>query len=90
MNQHGIHGLDHTQASAFVAAAQQVARCRYREIPATLAERLHALRQSAEAFERVAGDVEALLAADTLGADGEYYETPIVWMEGDDETDRAA
>jgi len=88
MNQHGIHGLDHTQASAFVSAAQQVARCRYREIPPTLAEKLHALRQSAEAFERVAGDVEALLAGDALGADGEYYETPIVWV--DEDTDRAA
>jgi hypothetical protein len=87
MNQHGIHGLDHTQASAFVAAAQQVARCRYREIPPGLAEKLHALRLSAEAFERVAGDVEALIAAD-VGADGEYYETPIVWM--DEEPDRAA
>lgn len=87
MNHHGIHGLDHTQASAFVAAAQQVARCRYREIPASLAEKLHALRVSAEAFERMADDVEAMLAAET-GADGEYYETPIVWV--DEDTDRAA
>ena len=87
MNHHGIHGLDHTQASAFVAAAQQVARCRYREIPPNLVEKLHALRASAEAFERVADDVEAMLAEET-GADGEYYETPIVWA--DDETDRAA
>ena len=86
MNHHGIHGLDHTQASAFVAAAQQVARCRYREIPPDLVEKLHALRASAEAFERVADDVEALLA--TEGADGEYYETPIVWI--DEENDRAA
>lgn len=88
MNNHGIHGLDHTQASAFVAAAQQVARCRYREIPPSLAEKLHALRVSAEAFERVADDVEAALADEMASADGEYYETPIVWM--DDDTDRAA
>ena len=87
MNHHGIHGLDHTQASAFVAAAQQVARCRYREIPPNLVEKLHALRASAEAFERVADDVEAMLAEETC-ADGEYYETPIVWV--DDDTDRAA
>jgi len=45
------------------------------------------LRASAEAFERVADDVEAMLAEET-GADGEYYETPIVWV--DDDTDRAA
>lgn len=88
MNHHGIHGLDHTQASAFVAAAQHVARCRYREIPAELAEKLHALRVSAEAFERVADDVEAALADEVASADGEYYETPIVWI--DDDTDRAA
>lgn len=88
MNQHGIHGLDHTQASSFVAAAQHVARCRYREIPEQLAEKLLALRLSAEAFERVADDVEALLVSDVSSADGEYYETPIVWM--DEETDRAA
>ena len=88
MNNHGIHGLDHTQASAFVAAAQQVARCRYQEIPAKLAEKLHALRASAEAFERVADDVEAMLADEMVSADGEYYETPIVWV--DEDTDRAA
>jgi hypothetical protein len=87
MNHHGIHGLDHTQASAFVAAAQQVARCRYREIPADLVAKLHALRASAEAFERIADDVEASLASE-MGADGEYYETPIVWI--DEDTDRAA
>jgi hypothetical protein len=88
MNHHGIHGLDHTQASSFVAAAQQLARCRYREIPAELAEKLHALRLSAEAFERMADDVEAALANELASADGEYYETPIVWVE--DDTDRAA
>jgi transcription initiation factor TFIIIB Brf1 subunit/transcription initiation factor TFIIB len=88
MNQHGIHGLDYTQASSFVAAAQHVARCRYREIPERLAEKLQALRVSAEAFERVADDVEALLADDVASADGEYYETPIVWM--DEEPERAA
>jgi len=88
MNQHGIHGLDHTQASAFVAAAQHVARCRYREIPPRLVEKLHALRASAEAFERVADDVEAILADEMTSADGEYYETPMVWI--DDDTDRAA
>ena len=88
MNHHGIHGLDHTQASAFVAAAQQVARCRYREIPPELAEKLHALRLRAEEFERMADDVEATLADELTGADGEYYETPIVWV--DEDTDRAA
>ena len=88
MNHHGIHGLDHTQASSFVAAAQQVARCRYREIPAELAEKLHALRLSAEAFELMADDVEAARANELASADGEYYETPIVWV--DDDTDRAA
>ena len=88
MNHHGIHGLDHTQASAFVAAAQQVARCRYREIQPNLLEKLHALRMSAEAFERVADDVEAYLADELASADGEYYETPIVWVEED--SDRAA
>lgn len=88
MNHHGIHGLDHTQASAFVAAAQHVARCRYREIPSELAAKLHALRLSAEAFERVAGDVETLLADEMASADGEYYETPIVWV--DEDADRAA
>ena len=88
MNHHGIHGLDHTQASSFVAAAQHVARCRYREIPPDLTAKLHALRLSAEAFERVADDVEAALASELTSADGEYYETPIVWVEED--TDRAA
>ena len=88
MNHHGIHGLDHTQASAFVAAAQQVARCRYREIPAELAAKLYALRLSAEAFERMADDVESALVNEVASADGEYYETPIVWV--DEETDRAA
>jgi hypothetical protein len=83
MNHHGIHGLDHTQASAFVAAAQQVARCRYREIPPNLLEKLHTLRESAEAFERMADDVEAYLADELASADGEYYETPIVWVEED-------
>ena len=88
MSHHNIHGLDHTQASAFVAAAQQVARCRYREIPERLVEKLSALRASAEAFERVADDVEAMLADEMASADGEYYETPIVWV--DEESDRAA
>ena len=65
-----------------------MARCRYREIPAELAAKLHALRLSAEAFERMADDVESALVNEVASADGEYYETPIVWV--DDDTDRAA
>jgi hypothetical protein len=74
-----INGLAHDQALKFSREARKAARLHYSNgLPPIIREKLKALREAAETFERVAEDAAAMLLAEEVpGVDGDWYDVAI-------------